>query len=136
MKYKYPALLHKCQPDCNQYIQLAAHGTLSILSDKPATQTAARFIEAIKYAPDDAWAFVSRLYSTAIDFQELQALLHTNAQPLKYYATYQPEPKNYQTRSIYVAAARKLLHLRMVREPDHNGQWKICRVEQEDCRKI
>jgi hypothetical protein len=31
---------------------------------------------------------------------------------------------------------RKLLHLHMVKEPDHNGKWKIFGVEQEECNRI
>jgi hypothetical protein len=99
---------------------------------------AARFIEAVQANPDDAWAFVSKMYAGGLDLNALHELL-----PSAYFckwvskATYGGGPKHFMTRSLYVADPernlRRLVHLRMIKEPDKHGLWKICAVEQEDC---
>lgn len=108
---------------------------------KTDSQVAAKFIEAVKFNPDEAWAFVSKMYS-GLDLNELQDVLTVSPQSVKWItkATYVNDPKNCLTRSVYVEDPvrnlRKLLHLRMIKEPDHNGTWKICGVEQEECARI
>jgi len=102
-------------------------------------QVVSRFIDAVCGNPDDAWAFVSKIYSARLDLNELQELLTAGVQHVKI-ATYVNSSKNCITRSMYVNQqanghnVRKLLHLHMVKEPDHNGKWKIFGVEQEECR--
>jgi hypothetical protein len=108
---------------------------LNISSDQIV---AARFIEAVQLNPEDAWAFVSKMYAGGLDLNALRELL-----PGAYFcqwvnkATYGGKPKHFKTRSLYVADPernlRRLVHLRMVKEPDKYGPWKICAVEQEDC---
>ena len=109
---------------------------------KPDQQVAANFIEAVKVNPDDAWVFVSKVYSSGLDLNEIRDVLMVSPQSLKWItkATYINDPKNCMTRSVYVEDPvrnlRRLLHLRMIKEPDQNGLWKICGVEQEECVRI
>jgi len=101
-------------------------------------QVVSRFIDAVCGNPDDAWAFVSKVYSARLDLNELRELLTAGAgvQHVKI-AMYVNSSEKCITRSVYVnqqTNVQKLLHLRMIREPDHNGKWKIFGVEQEECR--
>ena len=106
---------------------------------KPEQYIVECFLEAVKSNPDDAWAFVSKVYSPALDLDELNEILSSCAKFVKWIpkVTYIEDSKNCITRSIYIENPkqnmRRLLHLRMIKEPDHNGQWKICGVEQEEC---
>ena len=99
-------------------------------------QVIARFLNAVKANPDDAWAFVSRICSSKIDLDEIRELMGADVQHVKF-ATYATSQKKWKTHSMYITdtkrKVRKLLHLRMVKEPDHNGKWKIFGVEQEEC---
>jgi len=104
-------------------------------------QVAERFLDAVMENPDDAWAFVSKVYSPNLDLNELREVLGAGAKIKISPALYLNDPKNCLTRSIYVENTtlniKKLLHLRMIKEPGKSGgAWKICRVEQEECRKI
>jgi len=105
-------------------------------------QVAASFIEAVKANSDDAWQFVSKVYSPGLDLNELHEMLTVSSQFVKWTtkATYMSDPKNCKTRSVYledpVRNLRRILHLRMIKEPGRNGNWKICGVEQEECAKI
>ena len=104
-------------------------------------QIAASFLDAVKANPDDAWAFVSKVHSVGVDLNELQDVLTSGVQIVVNKALYLSDPKNCLTRSVYLEDPsrdlRLLLHLRMIKEPDHNGgSWKICGVEREDCGKI
>lgn len=98
-------------------------------------QLVSRFLDAVRTNPDDAWAFVSRVYSAGLNLHELQELLSHGVQHVKL-AAYLNSSKNCLTRSVYVKdkmqKMRKLLHLHMIREPD--GKWKIFGVDQEECR--
>jgi hypothetical protein len=102
---------------------------------------AARFIEAVQANPDSAWAFVSKMYAGGLDLNALREVLPvgTCACFCKWVskATFGSGPKRFLTRSLYIADPernlRRLVHLRMVKEPDQHGLWKICAVEQEDC---
>jgi len=102
-------------------------------------QVISRFIDAVLANPDDAWAFVSKVCSASLDLNELRELLDAGVQHVKI-ATYVKTSKNCQTRSLYVndpkRKARKMLHLHMIKEPDHNGKWKIFGVEQEECTRV
>jgi len=103
-------------------------------------QVAACFLDAVKANPDEAWAFVSKVYSPGLDLNELREVLSGSAQKMVSKAMYLSGSKNCLMRSIYVEDPqrnfKRLLHLRMIREPDHNGQWKIFGVEQEECGRI
>ena len=97
----------------------------------------ARFLEAVQVNPTDAWAFVSKICAQSLDLEALQEVLGAGTsykQTLT--AVYINEPKNCMTRSVYIEDParnlRRLLHLRMVKEPDKYGLWKIYCVEQED----
>lgn len=109
---------------------------------KPDQLAAANFIEAVKLNPEDAWAFVSKVYSPSLDLNELSEVFNASPNSVKWItkATYMHDPKNCLTRSLYVddptRNLRRLLHIKMIKEPDHNGVWKICKVEQEECVKI
>lgn len=99
---------------------------------------AARFIEAVQANPDDAWAFVSKIYGGGFDLNALRELLpgaHLCQWVRK--ATDNDTHRKFMTRSLYISDpernVRRLVHLRMIREPDKHGIWKICAVEQEDC---
>jgi hypothetical protein len=100
---------------------------------------AARFLEAVRANPDEAWAFVSKMYAQGLDLNALREMLWPDAYLCKWVskATYGSGPKHFMTRSLYVADperdVRRLVHLRMVKEPDKYGLWKICGVEQEEC---
>ena len=102
---------------------------------------AARFLEAVKVNPDEAWAFVSKLYAPGLDLNALREVLGAGYSLCKHVSkvTYASDPKNCLTRSVYVADpesdALHLLHLRMIKEPDKYGIWKICGVEQEECAR-
>jgi len=102
-------------------------------------QIISRFIDAVLANPDDAWAFVSKVCSAKLDLNELRELLDAGVQHVKI-ATYVNSSKNCLTRSLYVnddrQKMRKLLHLHMIKEPDHNGKWKIFGVDQEECTRI
>ena len=99
-------------------------------------QVISRFIDAVLANPDDAWAFVSKVCSASLDLNELRELLDAGVQHVKI-ATYVNSSKNCQTRCLYVNDPKrkvcKILHLHMIKEPDHNGKWKIFGVEQEEC---
>ena len=99
-------------------------------------QVISRFLDAVRANPEDAWAFVSKVCSASLDLNELRELLDAGVQHVKI-ATYVNSSKNCLTRSVYVndpiQKVRKLLHLHMIKEPDHNGKWKIFGVEQEEC---
>lgn len=120
--------------------QIQKSGTGIFLGYKPEQQVAARFLDAVLANPDEAWAFVSKIYSPGLDLDELREVLGGGSQIMVSEALYISDPKNCLTRSVYVEDPernlRRLLHLRMIKEPDHNGPWKICGVEQEECRKI
>ncbi|MCL1788152.1 MAG: hypothetical protein FWG38_09210 [Defluviitaleaceae bacterium] len=97
------------------------------------------FFAAIFANPERAWAYVSKIHSASINLTEIRELIVTGVQPVRV-ASYVHSPKNCTTRSFYVRdrrrKVRKLLHLHMVKEPDHNGKWKIFGVEQEECRQL
>ena len=102
---------------------------------------AARFLEAVQVNPDDAWAFVSKICARSLDLEALQEMLGENASYKEVQtAVYINNPKNCMTRSVYIEDPkrnlRRLLHLRMVKEPDQYGLWKIYCVEQEDTGKV
>jgi len=103
-------------------------------------QVAACFIEAVKRDPNDAWAFVSKVYSPSLDLDELNEILSDSSQIKVSKAFYLNDSRNYLLRPIYVENPSKnlkrFLHLRMIKEPGSKGGWKICGVEQEDCVKI
>ena len=95
---------------------------------------AARFLEAVQANPDDAWAFVSKICAQSLDLEALREVLGVDFsyKPVLT-AAYIGEPVNCMTRSVYIEDAkrehRRLLHLRMVKEPDKYGIWKIYCVE-------
>jgi len=101
-------------------------------------QVISRFLDAVRANTDDAWAFVSKVYSARLNLDELRELLTADIGHVKI-ATYVNSQKNCLTRSMYVCDAgrkvRKLLHLHMIKEPDKNGKWKIFGVEQEECTR-
>jgi len=105
------------------------------------TSIAARFLEAVQANPDNAWAFVSKICAQSLDLEALREVLGDDASyrqiPM---AAYINDTKNSMTRSVYIEDSkrglRRLLHLRMVREPDQYGLWKIYCVEQEECARI
>ena len=103
--------------------------------------TAVRFLEAVQINPDDAWAFVSRICAQSLDLDALREVLGTDVSFKQIQtAAYINNPRNCMTRSVYIEDPkrdlRRLLHLRMVREPDQYGIWKIYCVEQEECARI
>lgn len=97
----------------------------------------AQFINAVQYNPDDAWAFVSKMYSGSMDLQALRELFPGAQLCRRVSKAGIGGAGRFLTRSLYVDNAelnvRRLIHLRMVREPDKFSTWKICAVEQEDC---
>ena len=98
---------------------------------------AARFLEAVQANPDDAWAFVSKICAESLDLEALQEVLGAGSSYKQVLtAAFIGEPKNCKTRSVYIEdpkrEIRRLLHLRMVKEPDQYGMWKIYCVEQND----
>ena len=102
---------------------------------------AARFLEAVQVNPSHAWAFVSKVCAHSLDLEALHEILGTNIsyRPVQM-ATYFNDTKNCMTRSLYIEDPnrniRRLLHLRMIKEPDKYGIWKIYGVEQEECARI
>ena len=110
------------------------------LGNKQEQQVATKFLDAVMANPDDAWAFVSKMYSPSLDLIELQQVLGAGVKMKVCKAFYINNSKNYLTRSVYVenpaCNLRKMLHLRMIKEPDHNGAWKVYGVEQEECGKV
>ena len=103
---------------------------------KPEQQVIARFLDAVMTNPNDAWAFVSKIYSPGLDLNELREVLGVCAKIRVSKAFYMNDTNKRLTRSIYVENPaqnlRRLLHLRMVKD---GGAWKIYGVEQEECRK-
>lgn len=110
------------------YVSTSDHGV----------NAAVRFIEALAINPDDAWAFVSKMYAGGFDLHALRDIL-----PRAHRCQWVQKAGEgggrgpFMTRSLYVSDPerdmRRLVHLRMIREPDKHGVWKICAVEQEDC---
>ena len=102
---------------------------------------AARFLEAVQLNPAHAWSFVSKICAQSLDLEALQEMLSAGIsyRPVQM-ATYFNDTKNCMTRSLYIEDPkrnmRSLLHLRMVKEPDKYGIWKIYGVEQEECARI
>ena len=98
---------------------------------------AARFLETVQVNPDAAWAFVSKICAQSLDLEALREVLGTDVSFKQVQsAVYLSDTKNSMTRSVYVEDPkrnlRKLLHLRLVKEPDRNGVWKVYGVEQEE----
>ena len=116
-------------------IQIAKNGSLPCF--KPEQQVVARFLDAVMANPDDAWAFVSKVYSPRLDLNELREILGAGAKIVVSKAFYLNNPKNCLTRSIYVENnainLKRLLHLKIIKD---NGAWKIFGVEQEECARI
>ena len=106
-------------------------------SFKPEQQVVSRFLDAVMKNPDDAWAFVSKVYSPRLDLNELREVLGTCTKIKVSKAFYLNVPKNGLTRSIYVENPeinlKRMLHLRIIKD---SGAWKIYGVEQEECVKI
>ncbi|MCL2357943.1 MAG: hypothetical protein FWC70_12465 [Defluviitaleaceae bacterium] len=98
----------------------------------PEEQVVAKFLDAVRANPKDAWAFVSAVYSPRLDLDALKEVLGSGAKIMAGNAVHPSCPKNCITRSLYVENAaentRRLLHLRMVK---NGGAWKIFGVEQE-----
>ncbi|MCL2225960.1 MAG: hypothetical protein FWB96_13410 [Defluviitaleaceae bacterium] len=103
---------------------------------KAEQQVIARFLDAVMANSDDAWAFVSKVYSPGLDLNELREMLGVCAKIRASKAFYMNDTKNCMTRSVYVENPvlnlQRLLHLRMVKD---GGAWKIYGVEQEECKK-
>jgi len=99
------------------------------------------FLEAVQINPDTAWAFVSKICAQNLDLEALQEIL---SQDVSYrqvpIAAYINDTNNSMTRAIYIEDPKRnlkrVLHLRMVKEPDKYGPWKIYSVEQEECARI
>jgi len=115
---------------------------LVYMNFSPEQQTVERFFEAVQTSSNDVWSYVSRVYSPRLDLDELREILSMDITFAKWVskATYLNDPKNCLTRSLYIEAAqrtvRRLLHVRMIKQPDRNGTWKIYGVEQEECAKV
>ena len=113
-----------------------AHFHISTDVGIAANGVAMSFLEAVAANPDDAWAFVSRHYSGTLDLEALRDVLDTG-RLCKWVvkAPYLNDPKNCLTRSVVVLDCerntKRLLHLRMIKEPDQYGSWKVYGVEQE-----
>ena len=91
-------------------------------------QVIAYFLDAVMENPNDAWAFVSKVYSPQLDLEKLREVLNSGAKIQVEQAMYLNDAKNII--SIYVKNVA-ILHLKMVKD---NG-WKIYNVEQEECVK-
>jgi len=93
----------------------------------------ARFLEAVQANPDDAWAFVSKICAQSLDLEALRDMLGDSSYTQVLTAAYIGESKDCMTRSVCVEdpkrGLRRVLHLRMVKEPDQYGVWKIYCVE-------
>jgi len=99
------------------------------------------FLEAVQINPDDAWAFVSKICAHSLDLEALREVLGADVSYRQVVAAaYFNDTKNCMTRSIYVEDSKRkmssILHLRMIKEPDKYGPWKIYSVEQEECARI
>jgi hypothetical protein len=114
----------------------AANFKISLDMGVTANGVAMSFLEAVAADPDDAWAFVSRHYSGNLDLEALRDVLDTG-RLCKWVvkAPYMNDPKNCMTRSVLVLDTerkiKRLLHLRLIKEPDQYGSWKVYGVEQE-----
>lgn len=102
---------------------------------KPEQHVAARFLHAVQTNPEDAWAFVSKVYSPRLNLDELREILGAGAKFKISNALYLDGQKH--TRSVYVENPAKnlkrLLHLKLIKD---GGAWKIFGVEQEECVRI
>ncbi|MCL2365078.1 MAG: hypothetical protein FWC71_10500 [Defluviitaleaceae bacterium] len=120
------------------YMRVPRKDTAVVLNVGADHGVAARFIEAVQMNPDDAWAFVSKIHAGGFDLHALRELFANfrNCQWV-HKANDGHAPKLFITRSLYVCDperdVRRLVHLRLVREPDKYGTWKVCAIEQEDC---
>jgi len=97
------------------------------------------FLEAVQLNPETAWAFVSKVCARNLDLEELQEVLGANVSYRQVLAAHITDSKNSMTQSVYIEDPkrnlRRVLHLRMVKEPDQYGPWKIYSVEQEECAR-
>ena len=114
----------------SRFAKPAVHsdGGVIFVGYKAEQQVIARFLDAVLANSDDVWAFVSKIYSPALDLNELREVLGgAKIQASK--AFYVDEQKNSVTREIYVEKQnlRQLLYLRMIKD---GGAWKIYGVEQ------
>ena len=120
----FPVLTYKKSPEVGV--------TISYLNDHGV---ASCFLEAVQINPDKAWAFVSKVCAQSLDLDELREVLGSDVSyrqvPMAAYAN---DTKNSMTRAIYIEDPkrnlRRILHMRMVKEPDQYGPWKIYSVEQ------
>ena len=98
------------------------------------------FLEAVQLNPDHAWAFVSKICAQSLDLEALREVLGAEVSYRQVLAAHINDTKNSMTRSIYIEDPkrnlRRVLHLRMIKEPDKYGPWKIYSVEQEECARI
>ena len=111
--------------------------TLEVASDN---RIAALFLEAVSVNPESAWAFVSKVYSHSLDLEALHDVLYGSWEGRLYKhvvnVQYTTPPPNCLTRSVLVEDMERkqwLLHLRMIKEPDQYGLWKIIGVDKEEC---
>jgi len=97
---------------------------------------AARFLETVQVNPDAAWAFVSKVCAHGLDLEALHEVLGADVsfKQVKS-AVYLSDTNNSRTHSVYIedpkSNMRRLLHLRMVKEPDQYGVWKVYGVEED-----
>ena len=102
---------------------------------------AARFLETVQINPDAAWAFVSKICAQSLDLEALREVLGADVSFRQVQsAVYLSDTKNSMTRSVYVEDPkhnlRRLLHLRLIKEPDRNGVWKVYGVEEAEVRGL
>jgi len=105
----------------------------ALISD---TGVAELFLKAVSVNPDDAWTFVSKVHAHGLDLEALHAVLGADSSCLCCHVVTAPYAAKspFITRSVLVEN-RWLLHLKMIKEPDQYGPWKIYGVDQEECAK-
>jgi len=103
------------------------------LGARPQQQAAARFLHAVQTNPEDAWKFVSKVYSPMLDLDEIREVLGEGAS-FKIAGALYLGHKN--TRSVYVENPaknlRRLLHLHLIKD---GGAWKVFAVKLEECTR-
>jgi len=110
------------------------HMPVIFLGAKPEQQVASRFLHAVQTNPDDAWKFVSKVYSPLLDLDEIREVLGEGASFKIAGALYLDGHKN--TRSVYVENPaknlRRLLHLHLIKD---GGAWKVFGAKLEECTR-
>ena len=78
---------------------------------------------------EEAKAYISKNYTDMIDLEKYENIIKKKS-PFVISANYDKEPKNCTTDTI-ATTDREIFHIRMLKEPNKFGKWKIYGIAKE-----